>query len=97
QVLKFVSTPVEPHRGVEFVSDCQHCSQTVRAAHCLYCKRLSLLCVICHVSVRGCSNFCLVCGHGGHMNHMNDWFAQEGLCPSGCGCRCLQQSAAILD
>ncbi|XP_071448176.1 GATOR2 complex protein WDR59 isoform X2 [Hetaerina americana] len=97
QVLKYVSVPLEPHRGVEFLTDCQHCSRSVRGAHCSYCKRLSLLCVICHVSVKGCSNFCLICGHGGHSNHIQDWFRNEDTCPSGCGCKCTEQSAAILD
>ncbi|XP_046386654.1 GATOR complex protein WDR59 isoform X2 [Ischnura elegans] len=97
QVLKYVSVPLEPHRGVEFLTDCQHCSRSVRGAHCSYCKRLSLLCVICHVSVRGCSNFCLICGHGGHTHHIQNWFKYEDSCPSGCGCKCTEQSAAILD
>ena len=32
---------------------------------------------------------CMVCSHGGHMNHMLTWFAENEQCPSGCGCYCL--------
>jgi hypothetical protein len=33
------------------------------------------------------------CGHGGHMNHIREWFYPGGkqsrfLCPTGCGCKC---------
>jgi hypothetical protein len=47
--------------------------------------------------VTGSANFCLVCGHGGHTQHMMTWFANEDQCPSGCGCRCLAESGAILE
>ena len=41
----------------------------------------------------GSSNFCLACGHGGHIKHMLEWFSKDDLCPAGCGCRCLDLSA----
>ena len=53
QVLKYMSTPAEVHRGVEFYSECQYCNNKVRGASCLLCKRLVLQCSICNLSVRG--------------------------------------------
>jgi hypothetical protein len=53
QVLKYMSTPAEVHRGVEFYSECQYCNNKVRGAGCLLCKRLVMQCSICNLSVRG--------------------------------------------
>ncbi|KAG7207480.1 hypothetical protein KM043_009113 [Ampulex compressa] len=97
QVLKHVSTtPLDTHKGVEFQSECQTCGKVSRGPQCLNCKRLALQCVICHISVRGPSNFCILCGHGGHTQHLAAWFTNETLCPTGCGCCCLQESSALL-
>ncbi|XP_059471344.1 GATOR complex protein WDR59 isoform X2 [Neocloeon triangulifer] len=97
QVLKYVSTNIEVHKGVEFLTDCLHCSKPAQGPSCIFCKRLALQCAICHVSVRGSANFCLVCGHGGHTQHMTSWFAKENQCPTGCGCKCLKDSGSILE
>lgn len=42
--------------------------------------------------ISGASNFCLMCGHGGHTLHMLEWFQSHELCPSGCGCHCLESN-----
>lgn len=91
-VLKFASCPPEPHRGIEFGVYCCHCRSQARGTQCAVCKRLTFQCAICHVAVRGSSNFCLSCGHGGHTSHMMDWFRRQDECPAGCGCHCLLQS-----
>ncbi|XP_076671649.1 WD repeat domain 59 isoform X3 [Andrena cerasifolii] len=97
QVLKHVSTThLDTHKGVEFQSECQICTKVSRGPQCISCKRLALECVICHISVRGPSNFCIFCGHGGHTQHLATWFTNETLCPTGCGCYCLQESSALL-
>ncbi|XP_029054002.1 GATOR complex protein WDR59 isoform X1 [Osmia bicornis bicornis] len=97
QVLKHVSaTPLDTHKGVEFQSECQICGKVSRGPQCISCKRLALECVICHISVRGPSNFCIFCGHGGHTQHLAKWFTSETLCPTGCGCYCLQESSTLL-
>ncbi|XP_050579579.1 GATOR complex protein WDR59 isoform X2 [Bombus affinis] len=97
QVLKHVSTtPLDTHKGVEFQSECQLCGKVSRGPQCISCKRLALECVICHISVRGPSNFCIFCGHGGHTQHLATWFTNQTLCPTGCGCYCLQESSALL-
>nr|XP_015223760.1 PREDICTED: WD repeat-containing protein 59 isoform X1 [Lepisosteus oculatus] len=92
EVLKFTSCPPEPHKGIEFGVYCCHCRSEVRGTQCAVCKRLTFQCAICHVAVRGSSNFCLSCGHGGHTSHMMEWFRTQEVCPTGCGCHCLLQS-----
>ncbi|XP_040265541.1 GATOR complex protein WDR59 [Bufo bufo] len=92
EVLKFVSSPPEPHRGIEFGVYCSHCRSEVRGTQCAICKGFTFQCAICHVAVRGSSNFCLRCGHGGHTAHMLEWFSSQEVCPTGCGCHCLLES-----
>ncbi|XP_068117783.1 GATOR2 complex protein WDR59 isoform X3 [Hyperolius riggenbachi] len=92
EVLKFVSCPPEPHRGIEFGVYCTHCRSEVRGTQCAICKGFTFQCAICHVAVRGSSNFCLSCGHGGHTAHMLEWFSTQEVCPTGCGCHCLLES-----
>nr|XP_033799761.1 GATOR complex protein WDR59 isoform X3 [Geotrypetes seraphini] len=92
EVLKFVSCPPEPHRGIEFGVYCTHCRSEVRGTQCAICKGFTFQCAICHVAVRGSSNFCLTCGHGGHTSHMMEWFCTQEVCPTGCGCHCLLES-----
>ncbi|XP_043285500.1 GATOR complex protein WDR59 isoform X2 [Venturia canescens] len=97
QVLKHVSvTHHDNYKDVEFQSECHICDKVSRGPQCSNCKRLTFQCVICHISVRGPSNFCIVCGHGGHMNHLATWFTTETLCPAGCGCNCVQESSIVL-
>lgn len=54
------------------------------------CTVPGMQCCVC-ISVVGeeaLLTVCLRCGHGGHDNHLADWFAEEGECPTGCGCFC---------
>lgn len=76
----------------EFGVYCCHCRSQARGTQCAVCKHLTFQCAVCHVAVRGSSNFCLSCGHGGHTGHMMDWFRRQDECPAGCGCHCLLQS-----
>ncbi|XP_069312513.1 GATOR2 complex protein WDR59-like [Eulemur rufifrons] len=92
EVLKFVSCPPDPHKGIEFGVYCSHCRSEVRGTQCALCKGFTFQCAICHVAVRGSSNFCLTCGHGGHTSHMMEWFRTQEVCPTGCGCHCLLES-----
>ncbi len=57
------------------------------------------ICIHAHCSaflcnITGSSNFCLSCGHGGHARHMLEWFTKYGVCPSVCGCRCLESNGS---
>ena len=51
---------------------------------------LGLFIKIPHNFHSGLSTFCPACAHGGHSNHMVSWFKTHDVCPTGCGCRCLQ-------
>jgi hypothetical protein len=40
---------------------------------------------------------CLLCGHGGHPEHLASWFGGgNASCPTGCGCRCVEQGGMAL-
>ncbi|CAB0044631.1 unnamed protein product [Trichogramma brassicae] len=95
QVLKQLSRipyDVERERTVGFLSGCMNCQKASNGPQCLSCKRFILKCSICHISVRGSSNVCSQCGHGGHTNHVAAWFSKETVCPVGCGCFCVQNN-----
>ncbi|KXJ05714.1 WD repeat-containing protein 59, partial [Exaiptasia diaphana] len=73
----------------EVSSRCYNCRKKVNGALCHTCRRFGLKCAICHVAVRGASNVCMACGHGGHTFHIMQWFENMSVCPTGCGCTCL--------
>ncbi|XP_053211853.1 GATOR complex protein WDR59-like [Panonychus citri] len=79
-------------RSVNFASICQHCSvkcSTSSSSQCNQCKKLNLNCSLCNISVRGLVTFCHLCGHGGHTEHIFNWFTNNDNCPTGCGCKCV--------
>ena len=54
---------------------------------------LRVVCVVCHVGVRGVAWSCSQCGHGGHWKCIEGWFSGGAKgprlhCPAGCGCTC---------
>ncbi|GES75763.1 WD repeat protein [Rhizophagus clarus] len=53
-----------------------------------YHRRAGIKCSICHRIVKGLSNFCMFCFHGGHTKHIHEWFEGNNECPTGCGCQC---------
>ncbi|KYN00468.1 PREDICTED: WD repeat-containing protein 24 [Cyphomyrmex costatus] len=56
---------------------CDHCHTPEHA-----------LCSICNQVVRGIYVWCQGCAHGGHINHMREWFNNNRQCPTGCGHLC---------
>eukprot|EP00741_Cyanophora_paradoxa_P003775 tig00000093_g3669.t1 len=58
------------------------------AARCGGCGRALQLCSTCNEPVRGLYVWCQGCQHGGHLHHLQEWFARSGLCPAGCGHEC---------
>ncbi|XP_046619943.1 GATOR complex protein WDR59 isoform X1 [Neodiprion virginianus] len=97
QVLKHVSVPpIDSHKAVEFQIECYICNKSSRGPQCNNCRQLAFQCAICHISVRGPSNVCVVCGHGGHTEHLAAWFTTKTLCPTGCGCYCLNESTTLM-
>lgn len=77
---------------VKIASACGICSSQSPSMQCdkpsCRAKGSGLQCTICNRMVLGLCTFCPLCGHGGHAQHMSDWFAESDECPSGCGCRC---------
>ncbi|KAK6185511.1 hypothetical protein SNE40_007729 [Patella caerulea] len=93
-IMKFISFPVQPERNCDFLIKCSSCNQTTETPQCTN-NHIALKCSICRTGVRGASNFCLACGHGGHTKHILDWFEKETECPTGCGCNCLSKNPMI--
>jgi hypothetical protein len=83
---------------VAFDAACCYCDTIqIAGAHydtngaaCQTCRKYTVRCVICHTSVRGLSSVCLTCRHGGHPQHIQEWFVDQAntSCPTGCGCNC---------
>ncbi|XP_072391428.1 GATOR2 complex protein WDR59 isoform X1 [Diabrotica undecimpunctata] len=97
EVLKYMCTSPESHKGVEFVSDCKDCLKPARFSNCKSCKKLTLKCTVCHISVRGSANACVLCGHGGHTKCLKWWFSFNEICLTGCGCKCLVETVGIFN
>lgn len=47
-----------------------------------------LQCALCLLNVSGLYVCCEFCGHGGHADHLSEWFRKYDECPTGCTCRC---------
>lgn len=58
---------------------------------CGRCEGLALVCFLCQVPMRCAGCYCVRCGHGGHREHVLQWFemASTEECATGCGCKCL--------
>lgn len=50
---------------------------------CSSCQSTSL-CIVCRKPVGGVFIWCDGCGHGGHAEHVDQWFKRYSWCPSGC-------------
>eukprot|EP01090_Pellita_catalonica_P014044 TRINITY_DN3481_c0_g1_i1.p1 TRINITY_DN3481_c0_g1~~TRINITY_DN3481_c0_g1_i1.p1 ORF type:complete len:586 (-),score=104.47 TRINITY_DN3481_c0_g1_i1:92-1849(-) len=48
---------------------------------CKKCNAITNTCSLCRTVVRGLYIWCQGCGHGGHLDHMKEWFANETNCP----------------
>ncbi|KAI9245706.1 WD40-repeat-containing domain protein [Phascolomyces articulosus] len=80
---------------------CNNCFKLVMgtpqgAWACDKCHRLLNPCSICHQTVRGLYVWCQGCNHGGHLEHMREWFNSENKCPTGCGHSCTLPSLVTL-
>ncbi|XP_030383964.1 GATOR complex protein WDR59 [Scaptodrosophila lebanonensis] len=96
-ILKHTLYTPPPAQGVEFVTECTGCAKPKRTPKCEPCKRPVLYCTLCCLPVTGEANACLACGHGGHIQHMLQWFENHNVCATGCGCQCLQRTSELLE
>lgn len=68
---------------------CVQCQRPLKKANsCRTCRLDSTACCLCDKPVRGLYVWCQGCTHGGHLQHMVEWFKQNAYCPSGCGHAC---------
>ncbi|KAK6165695.1 hypothetical protein SNE40_022574 [Patella caerulea] len=70
---------------------CSQCSRQILGKVgwlCEKCKSVTNSCSICHLPVRHMYIWCQGCCHGGHIDHIKDWFAVNNECPTGCGHMC---------
>jgi len=91
ELIKCMANPSHLENFVNSISvPCQNqlCRQTVKGPRCVYCRSPSIRCSICRLPCTGLTSLCPRCGHGGHTNHLQNWFDQHSQCPVGCGCNC---------
>ncbi|CAK9302039.1 unnamed protein product [Gordionus sp. m RMFG-2023] len=55
---------------------------------CQKCRKHVNTCSICHLPVKGLYLSCIGCLHGGHLEHLSNWFHNHNFCPTGCGHMC---------
>ncbi|XP_035919644.1 GATOR complex protein WDR24 [Anopheles stephensi] len=72
-------------------TSCGQCSKQLVSATGWYCSRCksaqSSKCSVCNGVVRGLYAWCQGCSHGGHLEHLKQWFANNSKCPR-CGHLC---------
>lgn len=56
---------------------------------CQQCRFYGIECSLCQLPIKGQVYSCMLCGHGGHQDHIRAWFNDAAECPTGCGCRCI--------
>ncbi|EQC35927.1 hypothetical protein SDRG_06673 [Saprolegnia diclina VS20] len=62
---------------------------------CQHCANLAT-CSICQLPASGLFVWCPVCAHGGHLAHMEEWFATQQVCPTGCSHVCAPYMKLVL-
>lgn len=72
-------------------TSCASCNKSIKNKvgwFCERCKKVSTNCSVCHEVVKGLYVWCKICSHGGHVNHLEQWFIKNKVCPTGCGHLC---------
>ncbi|KAH7491537.1 hypothetical protein KRP22_002994 [Phytophthora ramorum] len=95
EVLKTKSHGAQDPRGISMGLICGSCNAKTIDPVCTSCRDFAVRCSVCQLVVRGQSMFCMTCGHGGHAEHLREWFEVETACPTGCGCWCKQATATM--
>lgn len=72
-------------------TNCGGCNKAFLGNSGWYCNKCnsteSAKCSVCQLVVRGLYAWCQGCGHGGHLEHMKQWFLNHSKCAS-CGHLC---------
>ncbi|EEY55524.1 uncharacterized protein PITG_09447 [Phytophthora infestans T30-4] len=95
EVLKTKSHGVQDPRGISMGLICGSCNAKTIDPVCSSCRDFAVRCSVCQLVLKGQSMFCMSCGHGGHAEHIREWFEVETSCPTGCGCWCKQATATM--
>ena len=81
-----------------FISlSCDNCKNQLllpskRRGRCQDCLNSVFRCSFCRIRVDGVYTWCSWCCHGGHLKCMDEWFALNSACPTGCGHQCVKTS-----
>ena len=67
------------------------CEASDEGCYCTHCGSGMSVCGVCELLVRGFYVWCQGCGHGGHADHMEEWFSASRVCPTGCMHRCVDE------
>lgn len=72
---------------------CPHCRRpsSTTGPMCKDCNRIMTQCSVCQQRVSGLYIWCQGCGHGGHLQHLEEWFSQHSVCPTGCLHQCVHR------
>lgn len=70
--------------------NCNVCNKPLHRSGwlCDRCKMITNKCCVCSLPVKGLFMWCQGCSHGGHLQHVKDWFSRNTECPTGCGHIC---------
>jgi hypothetical protein len=81
-----IAVAEQNRKGTGVHTACSACS-TLSGPHCRCPKCSSVVseCSLCLQPVRGLFVWCPGCSHGGHLPHMQEWFSEQSVCPTGCG------------
>lgn len=78
-------------KSTSYATSCPTCNKPLlkkSGVTCDRCKKPTAKCSICLLPVKGTYAWCQGCGHGGHSDHLREWFASNQACPTGCGHLC---------
>ena len=85
-----------------FLANCSKCHTPIQSnigdnasIFCKQCFSRFRTCGLCHKLIKGIYTWCHVCGHGGHIHCVNEWFKHETQCFCGCGHSCHDDSNFI--
>ncbi|GAB1601164.1 GATOR complex protein WDR24 isoform X2 [Argonauta hians] len=69
---------------------CHRCNKTLTNCSwfCNKCRTVVGVCSVCYQPAKHLFVWCQGCGHGGHLQHIMDWFRENKQCPRGCGHYC---------
>ncbi|CAM9810147.1 unnamed protein product [Discosporangium mesarthrocarpum] len=76
--------------GTSMYVSCAKCKHAAGPGYrCVKCTSILSLCSLCQTPVHGLYTWCISCGHGGHLVHMQEWFSYQEVCPEpGCLHKC---------